>query len=408
MSIASNVFLGREPRTRTGLVDWSRMSAEARELLAGYGIHDDVRRPLHTLGVGAQQMVALARAVSTDAKVVIMDEPTSSLEPREVETLFDVLGRLHAKGISVIYVSHRLDELYRMCDSVTVLRDGRVVHSGPLADLPRIQLVSLMLGREVRQIREEGVTAFGEEHEVQREPLLRAENLSGMRKLHDVSVSIRPGEVVGLAGLLGSGRSETARAIVGAFPLDGGTVLLAGKPVKRGRIAAAVRAGIALLAEDRKTDGIIPNLSVRENIVLAALPRLSPFGFVRKSQQDKIVRIFMERLRIKAAGPEQKVAELSGGNQQKVLLALARHRAEGTAARRADARHRRRREGRGAGADRRAGPRRSRCAADLLGAGGAHRRRRPGGRAARRLGRRGAERCRHHRGQHPRRHRRGG
>ena len=142
-----------------------------------------------------------------------------------------------------------------------------------------------------------------------------------MRKLHDVSVSIRPGEVVGLAGLLGSGRSETARAIVGAFPLDGGSVLLAGKPLRGGKIKAAMRAGIALLAEDRKTDGIIPNLSVRENIVLAALPTLSPFGLVSKAKQDKIVKIFMERLRIKAASPEQKVSELSGGNQQKVLLA---------------------------------------------------------------------------------------
>jgi len=321
MSIAGNVFLGREPRTKAGLVDWSKMYADARELLKGYGITDDVKRPLHTLGVGAQQMVALARAVSTDAKVVIMDEPTSSLEPREVETLFEVLNRLHAEGIAIVYVSHRMDELYRVCDSVTVLRDGRVVHSGPLKTLPRIELVSMMLGREIKQIREEGVTAFGEEHDVEREPLLKAENLSGMRKLHDVSVSIRPGEVVGLAGLLGSGRSETARAIVGAFPLDGGSVLLAGKPLRKGRIKAAMRAGIALLAEDRKTDGIIPNLSVRENIVLAALPTLSPFGLVSKAKQDKIVQIFMDRLRIKAASPEQKVSELSGGNQQKVLLA---------------------------------------------------------------------------------------
>ncbi len=321
MSIAGNVFLGREPRTKAGLVDWSKMYADARELLKGYGIDDDVKRPLHTLGVGAQQMVALARAVSTDAKVVIMDEPTSSLEPREVETLFEVLNRLHAEGIAIVYVSHRMDELYRVCESVTVLRDGRVVHSGPLKDLPRIELVSKMLGREIKQIREEGVTAFGEEHDVEREPLLKAEGLSGMRRLHDVSVSIRPGEVVGLAGLLGSGRSETARAIVGAFPLDGGSVLLAGKPLKKGKIKAAMRAGIALLAEDRKTDGIIPNLSVRENIVLAALPTLSPFGLVSKAKQDKIVKIFMERLRIKAASPEQKVSELSGGNQQKVLLA---------------------------------------------------------------------------------------
>ncbi|MFF0147360.1 monosaccharide ABC transporter ATP-binding protein (CUT2 family) [Amycolatopsis sulphurea] len=321
MSVASNVFLGREPRTRGGLVDWSAMNEQARELLAGYGIETDVRRPLHTLAVGAQQMVALARAVSTKAGVVVMDEPTSSLEPREVDTLFEVLARLHAQDIAVLYVSHRMDELYRVCDSVTVLRDGKVVHSGALKPLPRIELVSMMLGREIREIRAEGVTAFGEEHHAGKEPLLRAENLTGGRKLHDVSVTVAPGEVVGLAGLLGSGRSETARAVVGAFPLEHGTVMLAGKPLKRGKIATAVRSGVALLAEDRKSDGIIPNLSVRENIVLAALPRLSTFGFVNRAKQDRVVRTFMERLRIKASSPEQKVSELSGGNQQKVLLA---------------------------------------------------------------------------------------
>ncbi|MFD9888545.1 sugar ABC transporter ATP-binding protein [Amycolatopsis sp. NPDC059027] len=321
MSIAGNVFLGREPRSKAGLVDWRRIHAEAADLLAGYGIHTDVRRPLASLGVGAQQMVALARAVSTDARVVIMDEPTSSLEPREVETLFEVLNGLHERGIAVVYVSHRMDELYRICDQVTVLRDGRKVHSGPLAELPRIELVSMMLGREIRDIREHGVTSFGEDHHAEAEPLLRAENLTSKHTIDDVSVAIRPGEVVGLAGLLGSGRSETARAIVGALPLDGGTVWLGGRRVPPGNVAAAVRAGISLLAEDRKTDGIIPNLSVRENIVLAALPRLSPFGLVSRAKQDRVVDIFMKRLRIKASSPDQKVAELSGGNQQKVLLA---------------------------------------------------------------------------------------
>lgn len=318
-SVAANVFVGREPR-RFGLIDWRRTEAEAAELLAGYGIHVDVRRPLGTLGVGTQQMVALARAVSTEADVVIMDEPTSSLEPREVETLFAVVERLHADGVAILFVSHRLDELYRICDRVTVLRDGRVVHTGPLAELPRIELVSRMLGRSVGDIRAHGVTAISA-HEAAGEPLLRAEHLSSAPRLTDVSVDVRPGEVVGLAGLLGSGRSETARAIVGAFPLDGGSVLVAGKPVRRGSVAAAVRAGIGLLAEDRKADGIVPTLSVRENIVLAALPRLSRFGVVSRARQDRIVEAFMTRLRIKAAGPDQLVGELSGGNQQKVLLA---------------------------------------------------------------------------------------
>jgi galactofuranose transport system ATP-binding protein len=320
-SVASNVFLGREPR-RFGLIDWSRMNTAAAALLADYGVDVDVRLPLGVFGVGTQQMVALARAVSTEAHVVIMDEPTSSLEPREVETLFSVIDRLHREGIAILYVSHRLDELYRICDRVTVLRDGKLVHTGPLAELPRIELVSLMLGRSVGDIRAHGTTTFNEgDHTAGAEPLLRAEHLSAAPRLSDVSVSVRPGEVVGLAGLLGSGRSETARAIIGAFPLQGGTVLVGGKQVPRGNVPAAMRAGISMLAEDRKADGIIPNLSVRENIVLAALPRLSRFGVVSRARQDRIVETFMTRLQIKAAGPEQKVAELSGGNQQKVLLA---------------------------------------------------------------------------------------
>ena len=326
MSVAANVFLGREPRTRLGLVDTARLTAMATELLADYGIDEDVRRPLGELAVGAQQMVALARAVSADAQVVIMDEPTSSLEPREVQTLFGVIDTLQRKDIAIVYVSHRLDELYLTCDRVTVLRDGRLVHTGPLADLPRIELVSKMLGREVGDIRAHGATGFGAEHGRkfsghEREPLLRAENLVSGRRLAGVSVDVRPGEVVGLAGLLGSGRSETVRAILGDLPLDGGTITVAGDVVPSGSVPAAMRAGISMVAEDRKADGIIPNLSVRENIVLAALPRLSRFGLVSRARQDRIVRTFMDRLRIKAAGPEQKVAELSGGNQQKVLLA---------------------------------------------------------------------------------------
>jgi monosaccharide-transporting ATPase len=321
MSVAANVFLGRQPRNRLGLVDTNRMNAMAAEVLDEYGIDEDVRRPLGELAVGAQQMVALARAVSADADVVIMDEPTSSLEPREVETLFGVIETLHRKGIAIVYVSHRMDELYRICDRVTVLRDGRLVHTGPLADLPRIELVSMMLGREVGDIRAHGATGFGAEHHASKEPLLRAENLVSGRRLAGVSLDVRPGEVVGLAGLLGSGRTETVRAILGDLPLDGGTITVAGTVVPSGSVPAAMRAGISMLAEDRKSDGIIPNLSVRENIVLAALPRLSRFGLVSRAKQDRIVRTFMERLRIKASSPDQKVAELSGGNQQKVLLA---------------------------------------------------------------------------------------
>ncbi|MDF9816854.1 sugar ABC transporter ATP-binding protein [Streptomyces sp. SPB162] len=321
MSVARNIFLGREPKNRFGLIDFPRMHREAAELLTGFGVDADPRRPLRTLGVGTQQMVALARAVSVQAKVVVMDEPTSSLEPREVETLFRVIDDLHGRGIAIVYVSHRMDELFRICDRVTVLRDGKHVHTGELRDLDRMRLVSMMLGREIAEVRRHGTTGFGEGHRAERQPVLTATGLTSGQALHDVGLELHPGEVLGLGGLLGSGRSETAKALAGALALDAGEISVGGRLLRRLSPAAAIRAGISLLPEDRKAEGIVPGLSVRENIVLAALPRLSRAGIVSRAQQDRIVEVFMKRLRIKASSPEQKVGELSGGNQQKVLLA---------------------------------------------------------------------------------------
>jgi len=320
MSVARNLFLNREPR-RLGIIDAGRMRREARRILRDYGVDVNVTRPLRDLGLGAQQMVAIARAVQIDARVVIMDEPTSSLEQREVETLFHVIERLRDQGIAIVYVSHRLDELFRICDRVTVMRDGAVVHEGAMADLDRLRLVSLMLGRDAAEVERAGATKFAAHREAHGEPVLSARNLRSRRRLDDISVDVRPGEVVGLGGLLGAGRSETARAIVGALHTDAGQVEIDGKAVRRNSTAAAIRAGAVLLPEDRKTDGIVPNLSVRENIVLAALPRISRTGLVNRAKQDEIVDYFIKRLRIKTSGPEQKVSELSGGNQQKVLLA---------------------------------------------------------------------------------------
>ncbi|QMU69994.1 sugar ABC transporter ATP-binding protein [Streptacidiphilus sp. P02-A3a] len=322
MSVARNLFLGREPR-RLGLVDTRRMNREATAVLRRYGVDTDVGRPLHTLGLGAQQMVALARAVSVDARVVIMDEPTSSLEPREVETLFTVIGELRAQGIAVVYVSHRLDELYRICDRVTVLRDGRAVHRGELAGLDRLRLISLMLGRELAKVRSDGATDFGAAPHTRtgEVPVLSARNMTVRHHLYGVDLDVHAGEVLGLGGLLGSGRSETAKAVVGALPDEAGTVRVDGAELKRRSPAAAMRAGVVMLSEDRKSEGIIPSLSVRENIVLAALPRLSRGGVVSAARQDAVVSLFMDRLRIKASSPEQRVSDLSGGNQQKVLLA---------------------------------------------------------------------------------------
>jgi len=321
LSVAQNVFLGREPRNSLGLIDKARMNREAAEILERYGITADVTAPLRSLALGVQQMVAIARAISVDARAVIMDEPTSSLEAREVETLFRVIRQLREEGVGVIYVSHRLDELYEVCDRVTVLRDGRVAHTGKLADLSRLELIAQMLGRELDEVEKEGATGFGEEHEASGEPILQALDLNQHPRLRDISFELRPGEVVGLAGLLGAGRSETAKAIFGADPVDSGSLKVEGEDVKMGSPAAAIKAGIAFLPEDRKSEGIIPDLSVRENIAAAALPRLARAGIVSEKAQGELVEEFMQSLGIKASSPDQPVRELSGGNQQKVLLA---------------------------------------------------------------------------------------
>jgi galactofuranose transport system ATP-binding protein len=319
MTVAQNLFLGREPR-RLGLVDHKAMRRDAGDLLRSHGIEVDPGRVLRTLGLGMQQMVAVVRAVSIDARVVVMDEPTSSLEPREVDQLLELVRSLSERGIAVVYVSHKMDELFRVCDDVTVLRDGKVVHTGPVAELDRPQLVSHMLGRNAETLQRLRAEAS---HQVSEEttPLLEVLSVSRTAQLSGVSFAVRPGEVVGLGGLLGSGRTETVKAIAGATHLDSGEVKVAGRQLHNGSTPAAVRAGVAMLPEDRKAEGIIPDLSVRDNIALAALPRLSRAGLVSDSRIDELVETFMKRLSIKASSPQQKVRDLSGGNQQKVVLA---------------------------------------------------------------------------------------
>ncbi len=321
-SVAGNLYLGREPTNRFGLIDFRRMHRDAGQVLRRYGITVDVRQRLGGLGLGVQQMIAVARALSTDARVVIMDEPTSSLEPREVDLLLDVVALLRRRHVAVLYVTHKLDEVFRICDRVTVLRDGRLVHTGPVAGTTRLRLVATMLGRDVDEVRRHGATTFGDEQrDTGGTPVLRAEGLTRRPLLDGVSVDVHAGEVVGLAGLLGSGRTETAKAIFGAEPVDAGTVEVDGGTTRRWNPAAAIRGGIGMVPEDRKAEGIVGELSVRDNIVLAALPRLTTAGFVSRRRQNEIVETFVRRLRIKMSGPDQKVRELSGGNQQKVLLA---------------------------------------------------------------------------------------
>ncbi|MCW2704263.1 MAG: sugar transporter ATP-binding protein [Blastococcus sp.] len=318
-SMAENVFLNREPK-RFGFIDWGRMNREAAAILQRLDIDVDVTRPMYDYSIATQQMTALARALSTEAKLVIMDEPTSALAEQEVQTLFRVIRQLKSEGISVVFVSHRLDELYAVSDRVTVMRDGRTVEECPMSEISRFELVSRMLGRELaaelshRRGDEDGALA-------DRQPVLEAVDLHRGRALDGVSLSIRPGEIVGLAGLLGSGRSETARAIFGADPHDSGTITVEGTPLHLKSPRDAVEHKIGFASEDRKTDGIIPQLSVRENLTLALLPHLRRHGIVDRKRQAEIVDRFIKAIGIKCSSPDQPIRELSGGNQQKVILA---------------------------------------------------------------------------------------
>jgi ribose transport system ATP-binding protein len=325
-TVAENLFLGREPR-RWGVIDWRRMFAETGTLLQTLGIDIDPHAAVETLNTARQQMVAIARGVSLGAKVLVLDEPTSSLSGREVATLYELVARLKADGTAIIYISHRFDELYAICDRVTVLRDGKLVGTRELAGLERLDLVCLMLGKPREALRL-GTTAF--EHratgaaraaESDDKPLLHIEHVARGTKLRDVSLEVRAGEILGVAGLLGSGRTETARAVFGAEPSVGGGVWMNGARVDPRTPDDAIRAGIGFVSEDRKADGIIPELSIRENLTLAALPTLTRFGIVSRARQREIVDRFMRRLSIKATSADQRIRELSGGNQQKVLLA---------------------------------------------------------------------------------------
>jgi galactofuranose transport system ATP-binding protein len=321
-TIVENIFLGREHR-RFGILDWRRMAAEAEEILRRFNLDIDIHQSLSTYSTAIQQMVAIARAVSFRAKLVIMDEPTSSLDDHEVAVLFDVIRQLRASGVSVIFVSHKLDELYAVCERVTVMRDGRSVLTSPLGKVSKLDLVTTMIGRALDSVTADqtGFAADGSPSPSGTSaPLLLAKNLSIGRRVANATLDVRSGEIVGLAGLLGSGRSEVARAIFGAEPMSAGDLEYQGAAFTPKSPATAISAGIGFCTENRKADGIIPDMSVRENLTLALLPNLARAGVVDEEAQKSVVEKFIKKLRIKCSNPEQPIRELSGGNQQKVLL----------------------------------------------------------------------------------------
>ena len=316
-TVYENLFLGREPRTKFGSIDRKAMISEAKRILEELGIEIDVTRPLKNYSTAIQQMVAIARAVSINAKLVIMDEPTSSLDTHEVQVLFRIIRQLKSKGISVIFISHKLDEIFEICDRLTVFKDGEYVGDYDIGELNQLKLISLMVGKDrVELERNKQGYEFANAKVIAEMKDIR----QGMR-LNGINIEIKQGEVVGLAGLLGSGRTELAQVLFGSGMPDNGEIFWWGEKAGIHSPADAIKKGMGFCTEDRKTEGIIPHLSVRENITIALLPKLNSFGFVKTKEQDEIVRSYIDRLKIKTPTPEQAICNLSGGNQQKVLLA---------------------------------------------------------------------------------------
>ncbi|QYZ70300.1 sugar ABC transporter ATP-binding protein [Neotabrizicola shimadae] len=315
-SVAENLFLGRQP-TRFGLVRKSAIEAKAREVLSTYGLEIDVRAELGTFSVAVQQVVAIARAVELSGKVLVLDEPTASLDRNEVKRLFEVVQRLKARGLAIIFITHFLDQVFAISDRVTILRNGRKVGSERLDALTPTSVVRMMLGKDLAFEHHPTAVAEGATGPVR----VSFEGLGKAGRVAPFTLALHEGEVVGVAGLLGSGRTEMARLMFGVDQADSGRISVGGKPATIRNPAQAVAAGFGFCPEDRKLDGIFGDLSVRENIIIALQAKLGWFKALNRDEQDEIAGRFAEALDIRAADHDMPVKLLSGGNQQKVILA---------------------------------------------------------------------------------------
>ncbi|CAB3792924.1 Fructose import ATP-binding protein FruK [Paraburkholderia caffeinitolerans] len=331
LSVAENIFAGRQPRRR-GLIDWKTIHRRAAEVLAALNLSLDVTQSLDTYPIAMQQMVAIARAVSVDARILILDEPTSSLDEGEVARLFDVLRKLKASGIAILFVTHFLEQTYAISDRITVMRNGEREGEYLAAELPVQTLVAKMVGvsHADERLAHGAQQTHSPESEVQADvqadvqahaPWLAAQGIARRGVLNALDLEVRPGQILGLAGLLGSGRTETARLLFGADRADAGAVRINGKSVKLASPRDAVRHGMAYCPEDRKKEGIVAELSIRENIVLALQARRGWWRMISRARQRELANAYIEQLGIKARDAEQPIGLLSGGNQQKVLLA---------------------------------------------------------------------------------------
>ena len=318
LTVAENLFIGREPR-KAGLIDWKTMNKRAAKLLQDLDIHADVTQTIDNYSIAIQQMIAIARAVDMSAKVLILDEPTSSLDDGEVEKLFKLMLRLKGEGVGIIFVTHFLEQVYAVCDKITVLRNGQLVGEFTTAELPRVQLVAKMMGKDFDDLAD----IKGEHKDKKKakpEPVIEAKGISHKGTIKPFDLTINKGEVIGLTGLLGSGRSELVRAIYGADKAETGTLKVKGKEAKINSPLDAMKLGMAYLPEDRKAEGIIADLSVRENIIIALQAKRGMFHPLSKKEMEEAADKYIKLLQIKTASRETPIKSLSGGNQQKVIL----------------------------------------------------------------------------------------
>lgn len=321
LSIAENILLGHEPR-RFGGIHWRKMNELARQAIERLGIDVDVTKPLGNYSVAIQQMVAITRALEIlSAKVLILDEPTSSLDIHETNLLFDVMRKLKSEGLGIVFITHFLDQVYQVADRITVLRNGKLVGTFDTASLPRVELIAKMLGRSMTELDAISQAKFDEKKTQDKKRLVQATQLGLTGSLEPVDLDLHMGEVVGIAGLLGSGRTELAGLIFGIDTPDTGTLTVHGEKVNRFSPLESLKRGIALCPEDRKAEGVVGELTIRENIILALQARYGWFKFISPPKQYEITEKFIQLLGIVTPSPDQLVKNLSGGNQQKVILA---------------------------------------------------------------------------------------
>ena len=319
LSVAENLFLNRQETSR-GLVRWASVRRRAQELLAGWELDVDVRQPAGELGVEQRQLVEIARALSYGSRFIILDEPTAQLDGQAIERLFTRMRGLQSQGVTFLFISHHLDEVYEVCDTVTVLRDARHIVTAPVADLPATELVAAMTGEATALI---DPPADRPAPDRTSEPALRVEALTLPGAFEDISFDVAPGEIVGLSGISGSGKMSVAECVAGLSTAASGRITVGGTAPRPGSVPAALAAGVGFVPQDRHKEGFVPGLSVEENITMTVPHRLGRFGFQSRRRRTELAVRAIDALTVVAGGPDQPVAALSGGNQQKVVMARA-------------------------------------------------------------------------------------